>query len=202
MKTSYQSNWKCRPLSKLFAATHTLCSDFLTPIWLQIQKEHPRLKATLHSLRSGEVLSRVNSGEVDLGICFSPHSGPGHEQAIIYEGKLVFCFGKKHPFLKQRRLEDIDQYPSIAALASQGIDNCENHPGFLKLGIQPRIINLFDNYEVAISALKTNMVWTLLPDLLAYNHRADIVTYTPRGWSANYNISAVWPKHRVRSQVK
>src|SRR5579862_9863804 len=41
------------------AATHMLCSEFLTPAWLEIQKQHPDLTATLCSLKSGEVLSRV-----------------------------------------------------------------------------------------------------------------------------------------------
>ncbi len=183
------------------AATHTLCSEFLTPVWMGIQKEHPNLTATLNSLRSGEVLSRVGSGEVDLGLCFSPHSGPNHEQELLHQGKLVFCFGKKHPFLKERRIEDLSQFPSIAALAAQGIENCENHPSFQKLRIQSKIVNLFDSYDVAIKALKSNSVWTLLPDFLAYSHRSEFETYIPRGWDADYKISAVWPKHRIRTQA-
>ena len=43
------------------AATHTLCSEFLTPVWMSIQEEHPALTATLQTLRSGEVLARVGS---------------------------------------------------------------------------------------------------------------------------------------------
>ncbi|MBX3708661.1 MAG: LysR family transcriptional regulator [Gammaproteobacteria bacterium] len=183
------------------AATHVLCSEFLTPVWINIQKEHPSLTATLYSLRSGEVLSRVNASEVDLGICFCPHSGPNHEQEIIHRGKLVFCFGKKHPFLKNRRLKDIEQYPSIATQASQGIENCENHPSFQKLKIRPKVVNLFDSYDVAIRALKSNAVWALLPDFLAYSHRTEIETYIPRGWNADYSIAAIWPKYHIRTQA-
>lgn len=183
------------------AATHVLCSEFLTPTWIQIQKEHPSLTATLHSLRSGEVLSRVSASEIDLGICFCPHSGPNHEQEIIYQGKLVFCFGKKHPFLKKRGLKNLEQYPSIAAQASQGIQNCENHPSFQKLKLRPKVVNLFDSYDVAIRAVKTNAVWSLLPDFLAYRHSAEIETYIPRGWNEDYSIAAIWPKYHIRSQA-
>lgn len=183
------------------AATHTLCSEFLTPAWMDIQDEHPGLTATMHSLRSGEVLSRVNSGEVDLGICFSPHSGPNHEQEEIFSGKLVMCFGKKHPFLKERRVEMLSDYPALAALAAQGIENCENHPAFQRLRIHPRTVNLFDSYDIAIRALKTNKVWTLLPDILAYNYPGEIETFIPRGWDASYNVSALWPKFRIRTQA-
>ena len=183
------------------AATHTLCSEFLTPTWMAIQKENPALTATLHSLRSGEVLSRVNSGEVDLGICFSPHSGPNHEQEFLHQGKLVLSFGKKHPFLKEKRTEDLGKYPSIAALAAQGIENCENHPSFQKLRITPKISNLYDSYEVALQALRTNTVWTLLPDFLARSHAHEVETYIPRGWEADYKIAAIWPKYRIRTQA-
>lgn len=182
-------------------ATHVLCSEFLTPSWMDLQKEHPALTATLHSLRSGEILSRVGSGEIDLGICFSPHSGPNHDQEVIHEGKLVICFGNKHPFLRDRRLEDLDRYPCITALAAQGIENCENHPSFQKLRIQPRVANLFDSYDVAIRALQSQTVWTLLPDFIAYSHRDVITTYIPRGWEADYKIAAVWPKFRIRTQA-
>jgi len=182
------------------AATHTLCANFLTPAWIEIQDQHPALTATLHSLRSGEVLSRVNSGEVDLGICFSPHSGPNHEQEILHQGKLVFCFGRKHPFLKDRKLEHLNQFPTIAALAAQGIENCENHPSFQKLHLQPRTLNLFDSYDIAIAAVRSNKLWTIMPDFLAYSI-SDIETYVPRGWEADYKIAAVWPKFRIRTQA-
>lgn len=183
------------------AATHMLCSEFLTPLWMEIQKEHPDLTATLYSLRSGEVLSRVNASEADLGFCFCPHSSPNHEQEIIHRGKLVFCFGKNHPFLKERRLKDIALYPAIAAQAAQGIENCENHPAFQRLNIRPKVVNLFDSYDVALRAVKSNTVWTLLPDFLAYSCHPDIETYLPRGWDEHYTIAAIWPKYHIRTQA-
>ncbi len=183
------------------AATHTLCSEFVTPSWIEIQSKHPALTSTLNSLRSGEVLSRVTAGEIDLGICFSPHSGPNHEQELIHQGKMVPAFGKKHPFLKDRKIENLQSYPYIAALAAQGIENCENHPALQKLRLQPKTVNLFDSYDVAMSALRSNKVWTLLPDFFAYSHRDILETYIPRGWDADYKIAAVWPKYRIRTQA-
>lgn len=181
-------------------ATHLLCSAVLTPTWMGIQAENPGLTATLLSLKSGEVLARVNAGEIDLGFCFSPHSGPQHEQECLHQGKLLICFGKKHPFLKDRRLEDLNRYSCIAAMASQGIENCENHPAFQQLRLQPRITNFFDSYDVALQALKFNTVWTLLPDFVAYAD-PDVEIFQPRGWDATYDITAVWPKYRIRTQA-
>ncbi len=181
------------------AATHVICSEFLTPLWLEMQKEHLDLTATLYSLRSGEVLSRVNANEVDLGFCLSPHSDPNHEQEIIHRGQLVFSFGKKHPFLKKKQLKEIELYPSIAAQATQGIENCENLPDFRKLNIRPKVVNLFDSYDVAIRAVKSNAVWALLPDFLAYSHHNAIETFIPEGFDAKYTVAAIWPKYHIRT---
>ena len=183
------------------AATSILCSEFLTPVWMEIQKKYPNLTAALQSSRSGEVLSCVNSGEVDLGICFCPHMGPNHEQEIIHQGKLVFSFGKEHPFLQDRKVKDLETYPSIAAQAAEGIVNCENHPAYKKLKIQPKIVTLYDSYDVAIQALKSNKVWALMPDFLAYIHRAEVESFMPTGWDFDYTIVAIWPKNRQRNQV-
>ncbi|MBN8536563.1 MAG: LysR family transcriptional regulator [Deltaproteobacteria bacterium] len=183
------------------AATHTLCSEFLTPTWMGIQQAHPALTATLQTLRSGEVLARVGTGEIDMGICFSPQSGPHHEQEQLHQGKLVIAFSKRHPFLHERRIEDLEKYPYIAALAAQGIENCENHPAFQRLRMQPKIVNMYDSYDVAIKAMRHSQVWTLIPDFLAYSHRSEIETYIPRGWDADYKIVAVWPKYRIRTQA-
>lgn len=172
----------------------------MTPAWIEIQQNNPNLTATLHSFRSVEVLNKVNSNELDLGFCFNPHSMPNHEQEIIHVGKLVFCFGKKHPFLKKRQVQDLEIYPAIAALSAQGIDNCEKHPGFQKLKIKPKVTNLFDSYDVAIKALKTNAFWTLLPDFLANNYRDELAFYQPKRWQADYFIAAIWPKNNLRTR--
>ncbi len=183
------------------AATHTLSSQILTPVWMEIQREHPGLTGTLQSLRSGDVMSRVNAGEVDLGFCFSPHSGPAHDQEVLHQGRLVMSFGKKHPFLKVRRIDDLSQHPAIAALAAQGIESCETHPAFQKVNVKLRNAGMFDSYDVAVAALKHNTVWTLLPDFIAYSHRDEIETFVPREWDADYKIAAIWPKYRIRTHA-
>ena len=183
------------------AASHALCSEFLTPAWLKIQKDHPALSGTIHTLRSGDIIAKVVSGEVDIGLCFSPQSGPNFEQQTIYEGQLVLAFGKKHPFMKNRKIEDLNLYPAVAALSAQGIENCENHPVFQKYRISPKISNMYDSYEIAIAALTCSQAWTLLPDIFAKKFSSKIEYYTPKSWDAPYKISAVWSKFRIRTHA-
>lgn len=181
------------------AATHVLCSSFVTPARMNIQKDHPNLTSTLLSLKSGDVLKMVNSGEADLGICLSPHVGPNIDQEIIHEGKLLICMGKHHPFFKNPKSEELNHWPAIAALGAQGIDNCENHPSYQKLKISPKIINLYDNYDVALAALKFNNAWTLLPDFIINQNKGSLCAFIPKGWEADYKITAIWPKYRIRT---
>lgn len=183
------------------AATHVLCSDFLVPAWVKIQKDNPILTSSIQTLRSGDIISKVISGEIDMGICFSPQSGPNFEQEVIHEGQLVLAFARKHPFLRDRKIEDLNIYPSIAALSAQGIENCENHPMYQKFRIQPKLINMYDSYDIAITMLLNSHAWTLLPDVIAQKYSSKIEIYTPKSWNAPYKISAVWPKFRVRTQA-
>ncbi len=183
------------------AAPPYICSEFLTPQWMGLQNQHPGLSSTIMSLKSAEVLARVDSGEVDLGFCLSPHTGPHHEQEILHKGLLLLSFGKKHSHLKERKLTDLNKYPSIAAMAAQGIESCENHPVFKRFSLSPKISNLFDSYEVAIAALKLNTVWTILPDFIARKNHSMLESYVPKGWDADYKVAAVWPKFRIRTQA-
>jgi DNA-binding transcriptional LysR family regulator len=181
------------------AATHHICSQFLTPTWMKIQQANPALTGTLHSFRSGDVLARVSSGEVDLGICLSPQSVMNVEQETIHDGKLLMGFGKKHPFLKERRVEDLDRYPVIVALGAQGIESCENHPELARLKISQRISNFHDSYDTAIEAIQHSHQWTLIPDFIANANKSRIETYMPRGAEIKYRIAAIWPKYRIRT---
>ena len=74
------------------AATHLISSHVLTPVWMSIQAKHPSLRATLMSLKSGDVLSQVSAGEVDIGFCLSPYSGPNIEREVIHKGILLIAF--------------------------------------------------------------------------------------------------------------
>jgi DNA-binding transcriptional LysR family regulator len=181
------------------AATHVLCSEILTPSWIELQRQHPRLKSTLQSLRSGEVLFQVDSGDLDLGFCFSPIITPNVDQEILYEGELLICFGKQHPFLKDGNIENLSRHSAIAPLNATGIESCETHPALTKLHVLPNYINYYDSYDVAIHALKFNNLWTLLPDFIAYSHRSEIEVLIPQGWDAQYRIVAIWPKYRVKT---
>src|SRR5262245_50371318 len=45
------------------AATHGLASRVLTPAWVDLQKDHPRVTAELFSLRTADVVQGVGRGE-------------------------------------------------------------------------------------------------------------------------------------------
>jgi DNA-binding transcriptional LysR family regulator len=181
------------------AATHMISSQYLASTWMQIQSEHQNLRATLLSLKSGDVLSQVTTGEADLGFCLSPHSAPNIEREVIHEGRLLICMGKKHPFFKDPKIESLGTYPSLAALGVQGIENCESHPAFQKFRLTQKVINFYDSYDVAIECLKMNNTWALLPDFIALKHKSFLQSYVPKGWDASYQLVAIWPKYRLRT---
>ncbi|MCK6598158.1 MAG: LysR family transcriptional regulator [Bdellovibrionaceae bacterium] len=181
------------------SATHLLCSQLLTPVYLKIQKKYNQVTSRIQSFRSGEVLTKVDSGELDLGVCFSPHSSPLHEQEDIFQGKLLLAFGKQHLFLKSKNINHLQHYQAAVALGAQGIENCESNPIFKKFSLNPKVGMYFDTYDVAVEALKSQNFWALLPDFLCYKHQNFIETYTPKNWSLEYRITAIWPRHKIRT---
>ena len=98
-------------------------------------------------------------------------------------------------------MEDLNIYPAVAALSAQGIENCEDHPMFQKFNLRPRIINLYDSYDSAVTLLNSSHAWTLMPDILVKKYGNRLESHIPRSWNAPYKISAVWPKYRVRTNV-
>src|SRR5262249_29727615 len=76
---------------------------------------------------------------------------------------------------------------------------CETHPVFEKFGLAPRVDLIFDNYEVALRKISDSNAWGFLPDWLV--RRAGLSAIVPEGWDAPVNISVLWPKNRILTQV-
>lgn len=184
------------------AASHLLCATLLAPAWVKIQTKNPKLTAEIYTLRSAHVVKGVSSGEFDFGICFSPQSHPTIQTRIVYEGELVIAVRKGHPLCKKAKadqLKGVSAYPATLPKSYQGIDNCETHPVFGKFGVEPRVDLVFDSYEVALRKIQLSDAWGFLPDWMV--DRAGLYAIKPEGWSAPFNISALWPKNRILTKV-
>lgn len=182
------------------AATHGLSSRFLAPAFARVSRMHPKLAAELSTLRSADVHSKVVTGELDLGLCFSPRSHPKIASKQVVHGKLLIAARHGHPIFKQKmsqRVKALSSFPSAAPKASHGIENCESHPILEKLGIQSPVTLIFDSYEVAVNHLLETDCWTLLPDWeIKKAGPRRIMQVLESQPSAPIEISFIWSKDR------
>jgi DNA-binding transcriptional LysR family regulator len=181
------------------AGAHGLSSRCLVPAWAQLSQNHAKLCGEIYSLRSAEIVGRVITGELDLGVCFSPQSHPGFETHIINQGQLVIAARKEHPIFKLRpplRKAQLGRFPMAAPKAYQGIDNCETHPLFTTLGLRPQLQFVFDSYEVGSQYLALSNSFALIPDWVLRWPDSVLQKVLPDQPAAPVTIAAIWPKNR------
>lgn len=186
------------------AATHGLAGHLLTPGWVALRQAHPKLTAEVYSMRSADVIAKASTGEIDYGLCFSPSSHPGFSAKPLHKGQLVIVVRKGHPVLKlpeKSRGPALSAFPFTAAKAFQGIDNCETHPIFAKLGITANPQFIFDSYDVAAPHVEATQSWCLVPDWVAQRRKASLVQVFQKQPEAPYEIAAVWQKSRALPRV-
>jgi len=174
------------------AATHGIGSHWVVPAWIKTQTKFPKFNIEVLSLRSSEVLRQVLAGEVDIGFCYSPQAHSRLDRRIMVEGVLSIAVRHGHPILKVReadRSKRLSEYPGAAPKSFQGIENCEDHPIYQKLGIKPEFRFVYDNYDLAINYLQTSLGWALIPDWIMRTSQFKCVF--SRQPPAPYNISIV-----------
>lgn len=178
-------------------SSHTLASQFVTPVWSQLNSKYSATKIDLLTLRSADVLSQVISRELDFGILFNPQDHPDLSYYRIHEGQIYPTVRKNHPInaLKGlKRLRELNQYPAILPKAFQGIDICVQSPMFEKFNITPNAKTLTDSYDISLGLIKHSDYWGFTPEISIGKDFQAISEI--RGWNASYNISLIYRKRR------
>jgi DNA-binding transcriptional LysR family regulator len=182
------------------AAAHALAIDYVAVAWTELQREHPRVVGELYARRSAEVLSAVSTGELDLGVCFSPQRTPGVSSRVLHEGALVVAVREAHPLASRRRVaaeadrsslgESLSRFPAVLPRGYQGIDPCDEHPAFRDHRVVARVGTLVDNYDVMAAVVRGSDGWCFLPDILS--PPGLVVLEATRAWGAGYRVEGVW----------
>lgn len=187
------------------AASHDLCMRFLTPSWIELQNQSPRLSGELYTVRSAQVVAGAISGEYDLGLCFNPVEHPDLTAKKLFTGQLQLVVRKDHPILKKKepeRFSGLSQFPAVLPKSFQGIDVCERHPMFEKFQIKIKPNFLFDCYGVGLLKVASSDAWSLVPEWLIKEQKQTLKALVPTsGWDAPYHLAAVWSKDRIVTEA-
>jgi len=187
--------------------SHFLANHFLNRAWNQFQSLNPSLIGEVSPSRTSDVVKSVIAGTLDLGLCFSPLRHPDLVIEHLYLGQLFPVVRKGHPVLKfsknrKSTLSALSKYPAILHKPSAGADFCEDHPEFLKRGIQCRVENYFESDDLAVETIISTQVWSLIPDLVTKQYRDKISQLpVPKDWKAPYSVSLVFRQTRRDSPI-
>lgn len=180
--------------------SHFLANHFLQPTINDAQKKNLDLRTENAPLRTSEVIRDVLAGLLDYGLCFSPHEHPLLETVKLHTGTLVIAVSKIHPLVrvaskKGFHLKAINQYSAVIHKSSPGIDYCENHPEFARLGIEPQIAQYFHSDDLSVQSVINGNFWTMIPDVVAKYYQSKLYTLPlPDNWKAKYDIRAIYKK--------
>ena len=149
-------------------ATHGIASILVAPIFGTLQKEHPDLVIEFFSLRSSQVVELIAAKAFDVGICLSPTTHPEISVLAKRKMRLKIAVRKGHHLFRSkpghRLVKDLASFLCASPKAFVGIENCDDHPALLAVGLRPNTSLIFDSYEVAASYLKKSDAWCFMPD--------------------------------------
>ncbi len=186
-------------------ASHFLCERVLPGLATGFLKKYPRASLEAMSLDSRALLRKVHSGELDIGLMFSPRLSDVLDCVDVFTGRLYLCGGKRHvlvdkPFSFVK--EKINDLPAIIHRPTDSIDRCDNHPMFRKYGIRPQIRMYWDSDRFALNVLAANAHWSILPEIVIDSDPRLEKFRHPEHWDATYRVSLVWNKEKTVPGLK
>lgn len=91
------------------AAIPTLAPYLLPDVIAELQLQRPELKLSVSELRTSDLVSAVQSGQVDLGLLAAPTAPPQLAMALVGKDEFLLAVGRRHPLAASQsaRLSDL-----------------------------------------------------------------------------------------------
>lgn len=183
------------------AAPVAINSFFVAKLWADFSRRHPKISGEISSMRTLDILSKVQSSQIDLGICFGPQAHPLMTTHSIAQRRLLFAVRKgiKKPKNLQSAINLLNSIPAALPNGLLGFGYGESHPLFKRMGLQANVSLLCDHYEVAIAAILQQDIWCLLPDWIVDHHSGIVQAVVPEKLFEELEITCVHSKNRPAS---
>ena len=134
-------------------ASHNLASKILSKACSEVLKDHPKVCFTVSAADTGQIIERVLSDRLDLGLVFNtPLKHSDIKTEILHKGELKIVLRENHPIFKlpkKEQIQALNDYPATMHRGTNWAGECENHPVFDQFNITPNISMFFDDDQVA-----------------------------------------------------
>ncbi|WP_431285870.1 LysR family transcriptional regulator [Humitalea sp. 24SJ18S-53] len=122
------------------AAAFPIANGYLAKAVASFLEDRPNIRVVLQSLTSPQVVDRVVSREVELGIAHEPVDSPEVETEVLARSGLACVLREDHPLASRAEIEvrDLEPYPLITYLP-QTLFRLPVDRALAQAGIAPRI---------------------------------------------------------------
>jgi DNA-binding transcriptional LysR family regulator len=188
-----------------FGGSHFLVNQFLIPSFLDLHKKHPSVTCEFLSSDTGIAIANVLSGALDAALVFRSSFQYDMDEQILSEGHFQIAVKKKHPLLnltKNKKIESLNELPSITFKTAVGPNYVESHPVFKEFGITPKHTFFYDDDKTAIQLLESTNGWAFLPEMMIekYSNKIEKVTIS-KDWKAPVVVSLIRNKNKTACRL-
>ena len=153
-------------------ATASICQHLLPAVIRELKRTHERIELQVQSGGADELVERIQSGTIDLGIGVCLEGQAGVHARPLFRDELMFVFAPTHSWATGRAIlpDDLRKQPFIL-YPTTSITRLLVDDYFRRLNLVPGTIMEIDNAEAIKELVKLNLgvsvlaPWTVDKDL-------------------------------------
>jgi DNA-binding transcriptional LysR family regulator len=142
----------------------TVCLHVFPSLLKEFRKLQPRIDVKLTTGPTAQLLERLRSGALDIGLLTLPVEGADLTQVPVMREELLLVLPPSHPLAKRRRITPADLVNQSWVLFERGSSTRRVIDGmFESQGIRPRVVLETENVEILKAFTATGLGLTILP---------------------------------------
>ncbi|MBX5461931.1 MAG: LysR family transcriptional regulator [Steroidobacteraceae bacterium] len=188
---------------KLRMALIPTIGPYLLPrVAREIRKSLPRLELRLYEYQTAELLEKLRTGEIDLGVLALPVDLEGLDSCALYDEAFTVALPENHRLAKKQtlKLDDLKEEPLLLledghCLRDQALEVCS------RVGMQEKQDFRATSLETLRQMVATGAGVTLLPELASrgpYGSARGVVLRPFARPTPVRHVGAVWRKTTAR----
>lgn len=144
-------------------ATHSFNLGFIPECVSIFMKRHPTVHMTVQELAADSIVSKVSSGELDLGITYRPAGLSELVFEPLYNEEMVLVVGTSHPLYKRKRVRMVELHRQALVLLTREfttralLEEC-----FVACGAEPRVVAEMNTISPMLSLVERTEIATIV----------------------------------------
>ena len=144
-------------------ATHSFNLSFIPECVAIFMKRNPAVHMTVQELAADGVVSKVSSGELDLGIAYRPTGLTKLVFEPLYNEEMVLVVGRHHPLYRRRRVRMVELHrQSMVLLPREFATRLMLEECFVACGAEPRVIAEMNTISPMLSLVERLEIATIV----------------------------------------